>query len=302
MVDETMVDIEGLNTPKAEPMHVMIKTLKRSMVLSSWIIAMGMIGSVQHAMANSQPIIVQSTTSTQNSGLYQHILPIYENQTGEKIRIIAVGTGQAIKNAKNCDGDVLLVHSKADEHTFVNDGFGIKRYDVMYNDFVIIGPKEDPAKLSQVKTATEALSAIANQQLKFISRGDDSGTHKAEMRYWKKTAIDPNLGSGQWYLETGQGMGGTLNITVELGGYTISDRSTWLSFGNKGHHDIVFEGDADLFNQYGIIVIHPDHCPLAQTERAKKFATWIISDKGQNAIASFRVQGQQLFFPNALSD
>ena len=251
------------------------------------------------ALADDLPIIVQSTTSTQNSGLYQHILPIYENQTGNKVRIVAVGTGQAIKNAKNCDGDVLLVHAKADEIAFVQDGYGLARQDVMYNDFVIIGPKNNPAQINSTGTVAEALSAIADKKLKFISRGDDSGTHKAEMRYWGKTSIDPNLGSGEWYLETGQGMGGTLNITVELGGYTISDRSTWLSFGNKGRHDIVFEGDADLFNQYGIIVINPKQCPLSQASKAKAFTRWITSAAGQKAIASFRVNSQQLFFPNA---
>lgn len=249
--------------------------------------------------AAETPIIVQSTTSTQNSGLYGHILPLYEQDTGRTVRVVAVGTGQAIKNAKNCDGDVLLVHSQADEEAFVAQGFGLSRKDVMYNDFIVVGPKNDPASVKTSAHLNDVLSKISSTQSRFISRGDDSGTHKAELRFWAKANIDPSQFSGRWYLETGQGMGGTLNIAVQLNGYVIVDRSTWLSFGNREHHDIVFEGDANLFNQYGVIVINPQHCPSVQLEKAQSFARWLISPKGQAAIASYRINGQPLFFGNA---
>jgi len=251
------------------------------------------------AMANDAPIIIQSTTSTQNSGLYDYLLPIYQQDTGNQVRVVAVGTGQAIKNAKNCDGDVLLVHSKKDEEKFVAEGHGLKRDDVMYNDFVIIGPKSDPVAVKSSSTITEALSKIASGKATFVSRGDDSGTHKAERRFWKAAAIDPEQGSGKWYLETGQGMGGTLNVSVQVDGYVISDRSTWLAFLNRGDHTIVFEGDANLFNQYGVIVVNSDKCPSVNIEKAQAFADWIVSAKGQASINSYAVNGQQLFFANA---
>jgi tungstate transport system substrate-binding protein len=251
------------------------------------------------AMANDTPIIIQSTTSTQNSGLYDYLLPIYQQHNGNKVRVVAVGTGQAIKNAKNCDGDVLLVHSKKDEEKFVAEGYGLKRDDVMYNDFVIIGPKTDPAKVNGSGSITEALSKIADGKATFVSRGDDSGTHKAERRFWKAASIDPEQGSGQWYLETGQGMGGTLNVSVQVDGYVISDRATWLAFLNRADHTIVFEGDAKLFNQYGVIVVNPDKCPSVNLEKGQAFADWIVSAKGQATINSYVVNGQQLFFANA---
>ncbi len=251
------------------------------------------------AMANDSPIIIQSTTSTQNSGLYDYLLPIYQQDTGNKVRVVAVGTGQAIKNAKNCDGDVLLVHSKKDEEKFVAEGYGLKRDDVMYNDFVIIGPKTDPAKVNGSGSITEALSKIANGKATFVSRGDDSGTHKAERRFWKAASFDPEQGSGQWYLETGQGMGGTLNVSVQVDGYVISDRATWLAFLNRADHTIVFDGDAKLFNQYGVIVVNPDKCPSVNLEKGQAFADWIVSAKGQATINSYIVNGQQLFFANA---
>ena len=249
-------------------------------------------------------IIVQSTTSTQNSGLYNHILPIYQHDSrggngGNIVRVVAVGTGQAIKNAANCDGDVLLVHSTIDEEKFVADGYGIARSDVMYNDFVVIGPASDPARIQSSSTIAAALTKIAAEGAKFISRGDDSGTHKAELRFWDAAGVDPLPDSGTWYIETGQGMGGALNIAVQLQGYVISDRSTWLSFGNRGSHAIVFEGDANLFNQYGVIVVNPQKCPNTKAVQAQNFADWLTSPNGQTAINSYRVNGQQLFFANA---
>jgi tungstate transport system substrate-binding protein len=255
--------------------------------------------SVAGLASAATPIILQSTTSTQNSGLYNHILPIYQDKTGNIVRVVAVGTGQAIKNAKNCDGDVLLVHSKADEEAFVAEGFGLERNDVMYNDFVIIGPDTDPAGIKSSANIVDALSRVASSKAKFISRGDNSGTHKAEQRFWQKTGFDPQGASGQWYLETGQGMGSTLNVSVQLDGYVISDRSTWMSFGNRGDHNIVFEGDVSLFNQYGVIVINPEKCPQVKIKQAKAFANWIISEQGQEAINSYRLNGHQVFFANA---
>ena len=244
-------------------------------------------------------IIVQSTTSTQNSGLYAHILPMYRADTGLTVKVVAAGTGQAIKNARNCDGDVLLVHSMADEEQFVDSGYGLRRHDVMYNDFIIIGPGDDPARIQDSASITDALNRIATARSKFVSRGDDSGTHKAEQRFWSQTTIDPDLSSGTWYIETGQGMGGTLNVAVQLNGYVISDRSTWLTFGNRFSHRILFEGDAELFNQYGVIVVNPERCPSVKFTEARRFAEWITSPKGQAAINSYRVNGQQLFFGNA---
>ena len=255
--------------------------------------------STSASSSQSGPIILQSTTSSQNSGLYDHILPLYQAQTGGQVRVVAVGTGQAIKNAKNCDGDVLLVHSKADEEQFVADGFGLKRVDVMYNDFVIVGPKDDPAQINTATSITTVLRQIYQSQSRFISRGDDSGTHKAERRLWQQAKIDPSAFSGRWYLETGQGMGGTLNIAVQLNSYVIADRSTWMAFGNREDHEILFQGDQHLFNQYGVIVVNPAHCPTVQYEKAQAFADWLISPKGQAAISSYRINGQQLFFGNA---
>jgi len=247
----------------------------------------------------SDAIIVQSTTSTQNSGLYDYLLPIYQQQTSNIVHIVAVGTGQAIKNAKNCDGDVLLVHSKADEEAFVAGGFGVERFDVMYNDFVILGPDNDPAGIASASTIRQALTKIAASQSRFISRGDDSGTHKAELRFWKGAEIAPAQKMGQYYLEAGQGMGATLNMAVQLGGYVISDRATWLAFGNRQTHKILFEGDSALFNQYGVTMVNPERCPSTATQQAQAFVDWIISGAGQAAINSYNVNGQQLFFANA---
>lgn len=254
--------------------------------------------AVLPAMA-SEAIIVQSTTSTQNSGLYDYLLPLYQQQTANQVHVVAVGTGQAIKNAKNCDGDVLLVHSKADEEQFVASGFGVRRYDVMYNDFVILGPDEDPADIASASNIKQALSRIAASQNRFISRGDDSGTHKAELRFWRGADIAPAQQMGQYYLEAGQGMGATLNMAVQLGGYVISDRATWLAFGNRQNHNILFEGDRALYNQYGVTMVNPDKCPSTATELARIFVDWLISEAGQAAINSYNVNGQQLFFANA---
>ncbi|MEM7060460.1 MAG: substrate-binding domain-containing protein [Pseudomonadota bacterium] len=243
-------------------------------------------------------IIVQSTTSTQNSGLYETLTPKVLEETGIEIRVVAVGTGQALKNARNCDGDVLLVHAKADEQAFVANGFGTERTDLMYNDFVIVGPKSDPAGIAGF-SADDALATIRSAGGIFTSRGDDSGTHKAEMRLWAAVGIDPSGESGTWYRETGSGMGATLNIAVGLRAYTLTDRATWIRFQNKSSHAVLVEGDPALFNQYGIVAINPEACPNIRAEMAQIFIDWMLSDQGQAAIAAHKVNGQQLFFPNA---
>jgi len=244
-------------------------------------------------------IIVQSTTSTQNSGLFDHILPKFTEKTGIDVRVVAVGTGQALKNARNGDGDVVLVHSKPDEEKFVADGWGMKRHDVMYNDFIIVGPVSDPAGISGLKDADKALKKIAEAEAPFASRGDDSGTHKAELNLWKQAGIDPTKASGDWYLETGSGMGATLNTAVGKHAYTFTDRGTWLSFGNKSDFDVLVEGDPTLFNQYGVILVNPAKHPRVKAKQGQAFVDWLTSAEGQKAIASYRIDGQQLFFPNA---
>ncbi len=251
------------------------------------------------AHADDDFIIVQSTTSTQNSGLFDHILPMFTDETGIEVRVVAVGTGQAIKNAANGDGDVLLVHSRPDEEAFVAAGLGVARFDVMYNDFVIVGPAGDPAAVAGSDDAVVALQAIAAAAAPFASRGDDSGTHKAEMRLWAEAGIDPTAGSGGWYREVGAGMGATLNIATEMGAYVLSDRATWISFANKGDQHIAVEGDRRLFNQYGIILVNPQVHANVKSDLGQRFVDWVLSGDGQAAIASYTIEGEQLFFPNA---
>ena len=243
-------------------------------------------------------IILQSTTSTQNSGLYDYILPKFTEQNGIDVRVVAVGTGQAIKNAQNCDGDVLIVHSKTSEEIFVKSGYGIYRKDLMYNDFVIIGPENDPAKVKSSDNAFEAFKKIFNERAIFASRGDESGTHKAEIKIWNNLNMNTNDFSGGWYRELGLGMGATLNVAVQMDAYVLSDRATWLAFKNKRQHLILFEGDESLFNQYGIIPVNPNKCPSVKTNLSKIFIDWMLSMEGQNYISSYKKNGQQLFFPN----
>jgi tungstate transport system substrate-binding protein len=244
-------------------------------------------------------IIVQSTTSTQNSGLFDHILPKFTEKTGINVRVVAVGTGQALKNGRNGDGDVVLVHSKPDEEKFVAEGWGVKRHDVMYNDFVLVGPASDPAGIAGLKDADQALAKIAEAEAPFASRGDDSGTHKAELELWGQAGVDPTKGSGDWYLETGSGMGATLNTAVGKHAYTLADRGTWLSFANKDDFEVLVEGDPKLFNQYGVILVNPTKHPRVKSEKGQAFVDWLTSAEGQKAIASYKIDGQQLFFPNA---
>ncbi|WP_152504154.1 substrate-binding domain-containing protein [Labrenzia sp. THAF82] len=255
--------------------------------------------TVLPAAADENFIIVQSTTSTQNSGLFDQLLPEFQEKTGIEVRVVAVGTGQAIKNAANGDGDVLLVHSKPSEEKFVADGFGVARADVMYNDFVIVGPSNDPAGIAGSRDVVSALSKISESKALFASRGDDSGTHKAELRLWKAAGIDPSEDSGSWYRETGSGMGATLNTGTGMNAYVLTDRATWIAFGNKGDHKITVEGDARLFNQYGVILVNPKKHPHVKAESGQIFIDWLLSREGQRSIADFEIDGQQLFFPNA---
>lgn len=254
----------------------------------------------QMALANDEPfILVQSTTSTQNSGLFDHLLPIYEAETGVDVRVVAVGTGQALRNASNGDGDVLFVHAREAEEAFVAAGHGVSRADVMYNDFVIVGPETDPAGVAGLQDAVVAFDRIAQAEIPFLSRGDDSGTNKAELKLWDTTGMDVQSVSGGWYRETGSGMGATLNTAIAMGGYAMTDRATWIAFGNKADHRIVVEGDARLFNQYGIILVNPERHPNVKADLGQQFVDWILSREGQAAIAEFSIDDQQLFFPNA---
>nr|WP_231703969.1 substrate-binding domain-containing protein [Cochlodiniinecator piscidefendens] len=244
-------------------------------------------------------IVVQSTTSTANSGLYDAILPQFEAESGIEARVVAVGTGQALNNARNCDGDVLLVHAKSAEEQFVAEGYGTERFDVMYNDFIIVGPGVDPAHLNDAENASVALSSISATGETFVSRGDESGTHQKERALWEVAGIDTEENNGDWYRETGSGMGATLNAAVAMGAYTMTDRATWLAFGNRNTHEILFEGDPVLFNQYGIIAVNPEVCPNVRSEQAQVFVDWMLSDAGQSAIGAYTRDGEQLFFPNA---
>lgn len=241
-------------------------------------------------------LLIQSTTSTHNSGLYDYLLPLFEEATGIRTQVVAVGTGQALRNAENCDGDVLVVHARAAEDAFVAAGFGSERRDLMYNDFVIIGPEDDALGLAGLGL-TDAIALLRTGDARFASRGDDSGTHRRELSLWAGDAPDARL--DKWYLETGSGMGATLNIAVGLRAYVMSDRATWVAFQNKRDHVILVEGDPALTNPYGVIPVSPEHCPNVDAEGAMAFVDWITGEDGQAAIAAYRVGGQQLFFPGA---
>ena len=251
------------------------------------------------AIAQDKSIVVASTTSTQDSGLFGHILPLFKAKSGIDVKVVAQGTGQALDTGRRGDADVVFVHAKAQEDAFVADGFGVKRFDVMYNDFVLIGPKSDPAKIKGSKDILVALKAINAVGAPFVSRGDKSGTHSAELALWKSATLDPADTKPAWYRAIGQGMGPALNTASAMGAYLLADRGTWISFTNKGDLEIVVEGDKRLFNQYGIILVNPSKHPHVKKELGQQFIDWIISAEGQNAIRSYSINGQQLFFPNA---
>ena len=251
------------------------------------------------AFADNNFIILQSTTSTQNSGFYEFILPKYFNFSGTKVRVVAVGTGQALKNSQNCDGDVLIVHSTQDEIKFVENGFGLYRKDLMYNDFVVIGPESNPAKIKVNDSIKQVLKKIYSSNSIFVSRGDNSGTHKSELKLWSLSGFDKEMiRAFSFYREVGLGMGATLNVAVQLDAYTLSDRGTWLSFNNKLNHKIIFQGDESMFNQYGIIPINPKKCKKVKINETEKFVNWMFSDEGQSLINDFKINGEQLFFAN----
>jgi tungstate transport system substrate-binding protein len=251
------------------------------------------------ALAQDKSIVVASTTSTQDSGLFGHILPLFKAKTGIDVKVVAQGTGQALDTGRRGDADVVFVHAKAQEEKFVADGFGVKRFDVMYNDFVVIGPKTDPAKIKGGKDVLAAFKAIADKGSPFVSRGDKSGTHSAELALWKAAGLNPAGTKPAWYREIGQGMGAALNTAGGMGAHVLSDRGTWISFKNKGDLGILVEGDRRLFNQYGIILVNPAKHSHVKKDLGQQFIDWIVSAEGQSAIRSHTINGQQLFFPNA---
>jgi tungstate transport system substrate-binding protein len=251
------------------------------------------------SLAQEKAIVVASTTSTQDSGLFGHILPLFKAKTGIDVKVVAQGTGQALDTGRRGDADVVFVHAKAQEEKFVADGFGVKRFDVMYNDFVVIGPKSDPAKIKGGKDVLAAFKAIAAKGSPFVSRGDKSGTHAAELKLWKAAGPDPAGTKPAWYREIGQGMGAALNTAGGMGAYVLSDRGTWISFKNKGDLEIVVEGDRRLFNQYGIILVNPARHAHVKKDLGQQFIDWVVSAEGQNAIRAYKIEGLQLFFPNA---
>ena len=272
-------------------------------------VLLGTLGLIagQPVQAQERFVTVASTTSTQDSGLFDHILPLFTQKTGIQVRVVAQGTGQALDTGRRGDADVVFVHAKAQEQKFVEDGFGLKRFAVMYNDFVLIGPASDPAKINGVKDIASALQAIAAKGSPFVSRGDRSGTHAAELALWKAVGIDPAKpqagnpqgGNQNWYREIGQGMGAALNTAMAMEAYVLSDRATWLSFKNKGTLQISVEGDARLFNQYGVMLVNPAKHPHVKAQDGQAFVDWLVSPEGQAAIGQFKIDGKQLFFTNA---
>ena len=251
------------------------------------------------AAAQDKSIVVASTTSTEQSGLFGHLLPAFTAKTGIAVKVVAVGTGQALDIGRRGDADVVFVHDRVAEDKFVAEGSGVGRRDVMYNDFVLIGPKSDPAKVAGTKDISAALKAIAEAKAPFVSRGDKSGTHMAELRYFKAAGVDPVAGRGGWYKETGSGMGPALNTASSMNAYILSDRGTWLSFKNRGDLVIVVEGDKRLFNPYGVMLVNPAKHPHAKAAEGQAFIDWLVSPEGQAKIASYKVGGEQLFFPDA---
>jgi len=271
----------------------MMRLLRRALLLAL------MAAFALPALAQERSITVASTTSTEQSGLFGHILPIFTRETGITVRVVALGTGQALDVGRRGDADVVFVHDRAAEERFVVEGFGGPRRHVMFNDFVITGPAADPARIAGLRDTAEALRRIAAARAPFISRGDRSGTHAAELRLWQMAGLDPTAGRGQWYREIGQGMGPALNTAAAQGAYVLADRGTWLSFRNRQDQRILIEGDARLFNQYGVMLVNAQRHPHVKAADAQRFIDWLLSSAGQAAIASYRINGEQLFFPNA---
>jgi tungstate transport system substrate-binding protein len=262
------------------------------------LLCLGVVGSASGS-AQDRFITVASTTSTEQSGLFGYLLPRFTEKTGIKVHVVALGTGQALDVGRRGDADVVFVHDRPAEEKFLADGWSTRRHDVMYNDFVLVGPKPDPAQVTGGKDIIQALQKIAGAKAPFISRGDRSGTHEAELRYWAAAGIDPTSGKGAWYREIGQGMGPALNMAAATAAYTLSDRGTWLSFKNRRDLAIVVEGDKRLFNQYGVMLVNPAKYPRVKAADGQAFVDWLVSPEGQAAIAGYKIEGQQLFFPNA---
>jgi tungstate transport system substrate-binding protein len=244
-------------------------------------------------------ITVSSTTSTEQSGLFKHLLPVFEKRTGIQVRVVAVGTGQALDIARRGDADVVFVHARPLEEKFLAEGHGVRRFDVMYNDFVLVGPKSDPGHVAGTKDVAAAFRKIKAAQAPFVSRGDKSGTHFAELELWKAAGVDIAKDKGPWYRETGQGMGPALNTAAGMNAYILSDRGTWLSFKNRAELGLAVQGDHRLFNQYGVMLVNPQKHPNVKREWGQAFVDWVISDEGQKTIAEYKIDGEQLFFPNA---
>ena len=278
----------------------MVVALRRWTVAFAALAALAVLAGVSSAdPAPERYITVASTTSTENSGLFGHLLPIFLAKTGIAVRVVALGTGQALDVARRGDADVVFVHDKAAEEKFLAEGFGVARQDVMYNDFVLVGPQADPAKVAGSKDVAAALKRIQSAQAPFVSRGDRSGTHAAELRLWADAGVDLGASKGPWYRETGSGMGAALNTASAMDAYVLSDRGTWLAFTNRGSLSILVEGDERLFNQYGVMLVNPARHPHVKRADAQAFIDWLVSAEGQAAIAAFRINGEQAFFPDA---
>ncbi|TIP26353.1 MAG: sulfate transporter [Mesorhizobium sp.] len=273
--------------------------LNRRLFTAVAIILTFLASSGASASAQEQSIVVASTTSTRDSGLFDHILPLFTTKTGIEVRVVAQGTGQALDAGRRGDADVVFVHARAQEEKFVQQGFGVRRFDVMYNDFVLIGPRSDPAGIKGSPDIAVALTSIQSKKAAFVSRGDKSGTHFAELALWKAAGVDIAAMKGPWYKEIGQGMGAALNTASAMDAYVLSDRATWLAFKNRGELEIVVEGDKRLFNQYGVMLVNPARHPSVKAEPGQRFIDWLISPEGQQAIGEYNIDGQQLFFPNA---
>jgi tungstate transport system substrate-binding protein len=270
-----------------------------NMLTRRLLIAAASLAIAGSALAQDKSIVVASTTSTQDSGLFGHILPMFKAKTGIDVKVVAQGTGQALDTARRGDADVVFVHAKPAEEKFLSEGFGVKRYPVMYNDFILIGPKSDPAGIKGSKDIVAALGAIKAKGADFISRGDKSGTHQAELNLWKVAGIDIARDKGPWYKEIGQGMGAALNTASASNAYVLADRGTWLSFKNRGDLVIAVEGDKRLFNQYGVMLVNPAKHPNVKKDLGQQFIDWLVSSEGQKAIADYKINGEQLFYPNA---
>src|SRR5215467_1550919 len=297
------IDARSRQSMAARRPHCVISTRTEDSSMSRLLTVFGAfvaLLAVSPALAKAEKsIVVSSTTSTQDSGLLGRILPLFKQKTGIDVKVVAQGTGQALDTGRRGDADVVFVHAKPQEEKFIAEGAGVKRYPVMYNDFILVGPKSDPASIKGMTDVTEALKAIKAKGAPFVSRGDRSGTHIAELALWKEAGIDIAADKGPWYKEIGQGMGAALNMASASNAYVLSDRGTWLAFKNRGDLAIVVEGDKRLFNQYGVMLVNPAKHPTVKKDLGQQFIDWLVSPEGQRAIAGYKVNGQQLFYPNA---